>query len=111
MMHPAHGLRARVDAAEIARLEFANHMAAAALRRMVFAFREGMTDFAAVEVYPGKTIEWFLVPLKKGTFNVVCTIPGHAETGMKGKIEVASAPCWSTDSELGKEMVGSWASA
>lgn len=49
MMHPAHGLRARVDAAEIARLEFANHMAAAALRRMVFAFREGMTDFAAVE--------------------------------------------------------------
>ena len=49
MMHPAHGLRARVDAAEIARLEFANHMAAAALRRMVFALREGMTDFQAVE--------------------------------------------------------------
>ncbi len=49
MMHPAHGLRARVDAAEIARLEFANHMAAAALKRMVFAFREGMTDFQAVE--------------------------------------------------------------
>jgi hypothetical protein len=49
MMHPGHGLRARVDAAEIARLEFANHMAAAALRRMVFAFRDGMTDFAAVE--------------------------------------------------------------
>lgn len=47
MMHPAHGLRARVDAAEIARLEFANHMAAHALRRMVFAFREGMTDFEA----------------------------------------------------------------
>lgn len=49
MMHPVHGLRARVDAAGIARLEFANHMAAAALRRMVFAFREGMSDFAAVE--------------------------------------------------------------
>ncbi len=48
-MHPGHGLRATVDAAEIARLEFANHMAAAALRRMVFAFREGMTDFAAFE--------------------------------------------------------------
>lgn len=48
-MHPAHGLRARVDAGEIARLEFSNHMAAAALRRMVFAFREGMTDFVAVE--------------------------------------------------------------
>lgn len=49
MMHPGHGLRARVDAADIARLEFANHMAAAALRRMVFAFREGMTDFAAYQ--------------------------------------------------------------
>lgn len=49
MMHPGHGLRARVDAAGIARLEFANHMAAVALRRMVFALREGMTDFAALE--------------------------------------------------------------
>jgi Xaa-Pro aminopeptidase len=48
-MHPGHGLRARVTAEDIARLEFANHMAAAALRRMVFAFHEGMTDFAAVE--------------------------------------------------------------
>jgi len=49
MMHPGHGLRARVDATEIARLEFSNHMAAAALRRMVFALREGMSDFAAFE--------------------------------------------------------------
>ena len=49
MMHPSHGLRARVDAAEIARLEFSNHMAAAALRRMAFALHEGMTDFAAFE--------------------------------------------------------------
>lgn len=49
MMHPVHGLRARVDAGEIARLEFANQMAAIALSRMVFAFREGMSDFAAFE--------------------------------------------------------------
>lgn len=49
MMHPGHGLRARVDADEIARLEFANHMAATALRRMVFALREGMSDFQAFE--------------------------------------------------------------
>lgn len=48
-MHPDHGLRARVGADEIARLEFSNHMAAAALKRMVFALQEGMTDFAAVE--------------------------------------------------------------
>jgi Xaa-Pro aminopeptidase len=48
-MDPGTGLRARVDAPEIARLEFANAMAAAAVRRMVFALREGMTDFEAVE--------------------------------------------------------------
>jgi Xaa-Pro aminopeptidase len=49
MMHPAYGLRARVDAADVARLEFANHMAAAALKRMVFALHPGMTDFQAIE--------------------------------------------------------------
>ncbi|MEO8242199.1 MAG: hypothetical protein ABI832_07780 [bacterium] len=49
MMHPAYGLRARVDAAEIARLEFSNHMAAAALRRMAFGLRDGISDFAAFE--------------------------------------------------------------
>jgi Xaa-Pro aminopeptidase len=49
LMHPGYGLRARVDAAEIARLEFSNHMAARALRQMVFSFREGMTDFEAYQ--------------------------------------------------------------
>jgi Xaa-Pro aminopeptidase len=49
LMHPGHGLRTLVDAAEIARLEFANAMAARALTRMVRALREGMTDFEAVE--------------------------------------------------------------
>ncbi len=49
MMHPGHGLRSRVTAAEVARLEFANHMAAAALKRMIFALREGITDFHAYE--------------------------------------------------------------
>lgn len=47
--HPGHGLRACATVDEIARLEFSNHMAAAALKRMVFSFREGMTDFVAVE--------------------------------------------------------------
>jgi uncharacterized cupredoxin-like copper-binding protein len=45
-------------------------------------------SFTAVEVYPGKTLEWFLVPTQKGTFDLLCTIKGHAEHGMKGKIEV-----------------------
>ena len=46
-MHPSHGLRARVGVEDIARLEFANQLAAKALTRMVFAFRAGMTDFEA----------------------------------------------------------------
>ena len=45
LMHPVHGLRARVDAAEIARLEFSNHMAAKAVTRLAFALRDGATDF------------------------------------------------------------------
>lgn len=48
-MHPGSGLRARATVNEIVRLEFSNHMAASALKRMVFALQEGMTDFAAVE--------------------------------------------------------------
>ncbi|RYI28569.1 MAG: hypothetical protein EON48_05870 [Acetobacteraceae bacterium] len=48
-MHPGFGLRAQIGVDDIARLEFSNYMAASALKRMVFAFREGMTDFAAIE--------------------------------------------------------------
>jgi hypothetical protein len=38
-----------VDAAEIARLEFANHMAAASIRRIIAAMREGLSDFELME--------------------------------------------------------------
>ncbi len=48
-MHPGTGLRSVVTVDDIARLEFANHMAAAAMRRMTFALREGRTDFDVVE--------------------------------------------------------------
>ena len=45
-------------------------------------------SFTAVEVYPGKSLEWFLVPAQKGVFDLLCTVKGHAEHGMKGRIEV-----------------------
>src|SRR5512144_1179613 len=32
--------------------------------------------FTAVEVYAGKTAEWFLIPMKKGTFDLLCTVKG-----------------------------------
>jgi len=44
--------------------------------------------FTAVEVYPGKMLEWFLVPAQKGVYDLRCTAKGHAEHGMHGKIEV-----------------------
>ncbi len=44
--------------------------------------------FTAVEVYAGKTAEWFLIPMTKGKYDLLCTVKGHAEQGMKGTIEV-----------------------
>jgi len=44
--------------------------------------------FTAVEVYPGKMLEWFLVPAQKGVYDLRCTAKGHADHGMHGKIEV-----------------------
>ncbi len=42
-----------------------------------------------IEVYPKATAEWWFVPVKAGTFgDLKCTIPGHAERGMKGGIVV-----------------------
>ena len=46
-MHPHHGFRATVTPAEIARMEFSNHMAAKAVQRIAFGLRDGMSDFDA----------------------------------------------------------------
>lgn len=42
----------------------------------------------AVEVYPNKEIEIYFVPIKEGNFELTCTIEGHSEKGMVGKIIV-----------------------
>lgn len=49
LMHPGHGLRANVSPSEIAYFEYSNCQAADAVKRMVFALREGVTDHAVVE--------------------------------------------------------------
>lgn len=42
-----------------------------------------------IEVLPGGAAEWWFVPVKTGRFNdLKCTIAGHAEAGMTGKIEI-----------------------
>lgn len=45
--------------------------------------------FTAVEAYKkGGTVELFFVPVKKGNFEVICTIDDHKEKGMVGGITV-----------------------
>jgi uncharacterized cupredoxin-like copper-binding protein len=42
-----------------------------------------------IEVYPKGSAEWWLVPVKTGTFSdLKCTIPGHHEGGMAGTISI-----------------------
>ena len=48
-MHADHGLRARCSAREIVYFEYSNCQAAEAVKRMIFALREGMTDHSVIE--------------------------------------------------------------
>ncbi|MCU0538005.1 MAG: cupredoxin domain-containing protein [Hydrococcus sp. Prado102] len=43
-----------------------------------------------LELKPGATAEWVLVPEKPGTYKLRCTIPGHTEAGMTGKIAISN---------------------
>lgn len=44
-----------------------------------------------VELKPGAELEWVFVPIKPGTYSLICPLPGHGETGMKGEIVVKPA--------------------
>ncbi len=41
-----------------------------------------------LELRPGSTAAWVLVPMKPGVYTVRCIIPGHTEAGMTGTITV-----------------------
>jgi len=41
-----------------------------------------------LELKPGAVAEWVFVPLRPGTYNLRCTVAGHAEAGMVGEIVV-----------------------
>lgn len=43
-----------------------------------------------LELKPGAMAEWVFVPMKSGTYNLRCTVAGHTEAGMIGKITIAS---------------------
>jgi uncharacterized cupredoxin-like copper-binding protein len=41
-----------------------------------------------LELKPGATAEWVFIPLKPGTYELHCSIPGHAEAGMTGELTI-----------------------
>jgi uncharacterized cupredoxin-like copper-binding protein len=53
------------------------------------AIAEVKGQIREIEVYPGGKTEWWLVPVKTGSFtDLKCTIPGHGEGGMVGRITI-----------------------
>lgn len=44
--------------------------------------------FSAIEVYPGRTLELYFIPVTTGSYPLVCTIEGHAGLGMTGEIRI-----------------------
>ena len=44
--------------------------------------------FTAIEVYPGRSLDLYFVPVTRGAYPLHCTIPGHSELGMRGEIRI-----------------------
>ena len=44
-----------------------------------------------LELKPGAEAEWVFIPQKPGTYELHCSIKGHAEAGMVGNITVSTA--------------------
>jgi uncharacterized cupredoxin-like copper-binding protein len=43
-----------------------------------------------LELKPGAAADWVFVPIKPGTYELHCSVPGHAEAGMKGMLTIAA---------------------
>jgi uncharacterized cupredoxin-like copper-binding protein len=43
-----------------------------------------------LELKPGATADWVFVPLKSGSYELHCSIAGHAEAGMVGKLAIST---------------------
>jgi uncharacterized cupredoxin-like copper-binding protein len=41
-----------------------------------------------LELRAGSQAEWVFIPLRAGIYSLRCTVPGHAEAGMVGTIEI-----------------------
>ncbi|MFQ5703202.1 MAG: plastocyanin/azurin family copper-binding protein [Gemmatimonadales bacterium] len=59
----------------------------------------------AIELQIGGNSTLFVVPTQAGTYSVLCTIPGHADLGMRGTIEVR-APVAAPTPTMASDWVG-----
>ncbi len=60
--------------------------------------------FDAVELLPGGFVEVFMVPVLAGTYDIVCTIPGHEEFGMTATAEVTGGEGFLLDLEVASDF-------
>ncbi len=44
--------------------------------------------FSALEVFPGRSLDLYFIPVTKGTYKLHCTIEGHEARGMHGTIVI-----------------------
>lgn len=44
--------------------------------------------FSALEVYPGRSLDLYFIPVTPGSYKLHCTIAGHEEQGMHGTIVI-----------------------
>lgn len=44
--------------------------------------------FTEIEVFPGRSLDLYFIPVKKGSYDLLCTIEGHAGKGMVGQIRI-----------------------
>lgn len=44
--------------------------------------------FSALEVYPGRSLDLYFIPVTPGRYTLHCTIAGHQEQGMHGTIVI-----------------------
>lgn len=64
--------------------------------------------FTEIEVFAGKSVELYLIPLIPGTYDLVCEIEGHFEAGMFGTITVTGSTPTAPALELADVASGSW---
>ncbi|MFQ5682650.1 MAG: hypothetical protein ACE5HC_05185 [Candidatus Binatia bacterium] len=44
--------------------------------------------FTALEVFPGRQLDFYFVPVKQGSYYLLCTVEGHEDQGMHGSLVI-----------------------